>query len=166
MTKKDDTHAAREMTEKEKAVAKMLPQTDAERALQVEVEKLEGEILELEAKDREAALLEKIKGLKRKATAKAGHLLRFATVPPGPVRVRASRIGFYDNQRYREGDVFTVDKSELGDWMEVVPAETPARVTTGRQDLRKKHDEAVSMASPAPLAVPESTGDMDVLTGG
>lgn len=61
----------------------------------------------------------------------------------GPlVRVRATRMGFIDNVRRREGDVFDVHEAEYTDkWMDVVEGDVPLKVTSGKQELQKKHDE-------------------------
>ncbi len=54
-----------------------------------------------------------------------------------PERVRATQIGFYDNARRREGDVFTLSKaSHFSErWMERVSPDTPEKVTTSAQAL-------------------------------
>lgn len=63
----------------------------------------------------------------------------------GPVKVTADRVGYYDNKRRREGDVFTIaNKAELGSWMRVVDAATPEKLTTGQQEIHKAHDVAVN----------------------
>lgn len=64
----------------------------------------------------------------------------------GPlVRVRATRMGFVDNVRRREGDVFDVHQAEFTEkWMEVVDGKTPPRSTTGKQELERKHDETLA----------------------
>lgn len=66
--------------------------------------------------------------------------------PPGkPIKVRATKLGFYNNLRRREGDVFVLrDSNQFSKkWMEEVPASTPNRVTTGNQDLKRQHDETI-----------------------
>lgn len=54
-------------------------------------------------------------------------------------RVRATQIGFYDNVRRREGDVFTLSKAShfSAKWMERVAPDTPEKVTTSAQALRR-----------------------------
>lgn len=75
------------------------------------------------------------------------------------VKVRATRMGYYDHVRRREGDVFayTLGPKEkaLPSWVEPVDPRTPERVTTGVQELRQKHDEILRDRMPAqgtPLA--------------
>lgn len=61
------------------------------------------------------------------------------------IRVRATKSGYHDLIRRREGDVFTVHESVFSSkWMERVPAATPERVTTGNEELRRQHDETVA----------------------
>ena len=81
------------------------------------------------------------------------------------VRVRAKAVGFFNNQRYREGDVFVLPPPAPGQrepfsdkWMELVPDSTPERVTTGQQAIRKEHDETLSAVKRV-----EPTGGQDVL---
>jgi hypothetical protein len=89
---------------------------------------------------------------------------RFAGGP----KVMATQLGYYDHIRRRPGDVFrisnkkvsaedlelrmdgrdeqdVVDGVEFQDfserWMEVVPDDTPERVTLGNEHLRQQHDE-------------------------
>ena len=169
MPKKDENvdKPAREMTEHEKAVGVHTPPpepTAGERALEEQVRALQAQVVDLEGRDRENALKDKVKSLQALVHAKTDRLAKFKDVPAGvPVRVRATRMGYYDHERRREGDVFTcADKDALGEWMEVVPKDTPGRSTTGKDDLRKKHDEAVALASPPTLV----TGDQDVMATG
>jgi len=82
-----------------------------------------------------------------------------ASGPPKPataqttsgIKVRATQTGYYDHARRREGDVFLIasarDFSEK--WMEDVDPRTPERLTTGDQELRKKHDEIMRDRMPA-----------------
>lgn len=60
-----------------------------------------------------------------------------APVQVGPRRVRATRLGYYDNKRRREGNVFTIQSSqEFSDaWMEYVDKRTPESITTGQQQI-------------------------------
>ena len=90
-----------------------------------------------------------------------------ATGPPRefPIRVRAKRMGFFDNKRYREGDVFVLPPTAPGqvdpfshNWMERVDDSTPERVTTGQQSIRKEHDETVG-----PVTRQGVTGGQQVL---
>jgi hypothetical protein len=73
-----------------------------------------------------------------------------------PLRVRATRMGYYGDVRRRTGDVFTISHSSLFSkkWMETVAGSTPEKVTTGREALRKQHDEVLSG---------RSTGDAKVI---
>lgn len=89
------------------------------------------------------------------------------------IRVRATRMGYYMHVRRREGDVFslipqniieTVEEKDLkgrvvgnkkvsrlmtareqfsARWMEEVEPQTPGKVTTGKQDLKAKHDDLI-----------------------
>jgi hypothetical protein len=86
-----------------------------------------------------------------------------ATLPPAPaakrIKVRATRMGYYDLIRRREGDVFACLESEFSEnWMERVPARTPERITTGQQDLQRQHDQLV-----AERLVPGTPDDADVI---
>ena len=61
----------------------------------------------------------------------------------GPVKVKATMLGYYDDIRRRDGDVFFIrsmkDFSER--WMVLAHPREQERITTGLEDLRKKHDE-------------------------
>lgn len=61
----------------------------------------------------------------------------------GPRRVRAIALGFHDNKRRREGNVFTIaNAGEFSPkWMVYVDQSTPEKTTTGQQELQQKHDE-------------------------
>lgn len=63
----------------------------------------------------------------------------------GPmIRVQATAVGFVDNARRREGDVFDVHEAEFSDrWMVRVTEDTPERVTGPAAALRKIHDDAM-----------------------
>lgn len=61
------------------------------------------------------------------------------------LRVRATRMGFIDNVRRREGDVFDVHEAEFTDkWMEPVEGDAPLRITSGKEELQRKHDEILA----------------------
>lgn len=78
---------------------------------------------------------------------------------PG-IKVRATRMGYYDDKRRRTGDVFTIrppykvvdddtGKEKTIDefsrkWMVRVDGKTPERITTGKEDLKRQHDEAIA----------------------
>lgn len=57
----------------------------------------------------------------------------------GPIKVRATRLGYYDDQRRRVGDVFLIRKwKEFSEtWMETVDGRTPERTTTSQQALHR-----------------------------
>ena len=71
------------------------------------------------------------------------------TKPPSdvsrPLKVRATRMGYYDHIRRRERDVFVLsDEAHFSRrWMERVDPGTPERVTTGAEELRAKHNETI-----------------------
>jgi hypothetical protein len=72
--------------------------------------------------------------------------------PPttAPQKVRAIRLGYYDHVRRRVGDVFTIQARAFSAvWMEHVDPNTPERLTTGAQDLRRQHDEILSGRAPS-----------------
>jgi len=61
------------------------------------------------------------------------------------IRVQATKVGFVDNARRREGDVFDVYEAEFSDrWMVRVNEATPTRTTGPKAALKKIHDEAIS----------------------
>lgn len=62
-----------------------------------------------------------------------------------PFKVRAIDLGYYDHVRRRIGDVFVVasEKDFSSRWMVRVGANTPERVTTGRESLRQQHDDVL-----------------------
>lgn len=66
------------------------------------------------------------------------------------IRVRATRIGYFDHIRRREGDVFTIrNEPAFSDkWMERVDPRTPEVITTSKEDLRRKHDEILHDKAP------------------
>jgi hypothetical protein len=69
------------------------------------------------------------------------------TPPAKPTRhkVRARKMGFVYHERRRVGDVFMVHGKDFNpSWMEVVDGSTPLRKTTGKQELRRLHDEILS----------------------
>lgn len=81
------------------------------------------------------------------ATAKAGPD-KFASAndektKPNPRRVRAIALGFHDQKRRREGNVFTIANAGefSAKWMVYVDPSTPEKTTTGQQELQQKHDE-------------------------
>ena len=66
------------------------------------------------------------------------------------LRVRATQMGFFDNERKREGDVFLLQEPRqfVASWMEPVDDSVPERTTTGQQLLRKEHDDILNMKTP------------------
>lgn len=82
----------------------------------------------------------------------------------GPVKVRATQLGYYDEIRRREGDVFIIRslKDFSAKWMQRVNPGTPERITTGVEELRKKHDELLRERMPggnAPMLTDDEPGD-------
>lgn len=69
----------------------------------------------------------------------------------GPwIKVRAITMGYYGHIRRREGDVFKVRDGDISSrWMERVGPDTPEQITTGQQELRRKHDEIIQERTPA-----------------
>lgn len=66
------------------------------------------------------------------------------------IKVRALRMGYYDDARRREGDVFTVEARHVTEtWMARVRADTPENTTTGQAELRRQHDEILRTRMPA-----------------
>lgn len=65
------------------------------------------------------------------------------------VRVLEGQLGYYGDVRRREGDVFVITdiKHFSKRWMEFVDKRTPNRVTTGSEELRKKHQELLEEKS-------------------
>jgi hypothetical protein len=86
-----------------------------------------------------------------------------AEVKPGQkIKVRALQLGYYGEKRRREGDVFVYTlgpkEAKLPKWVEPVDPRTPSRITTGVEELRKKHDEIIRERNPqhgTPLAQDE-----------
>lgn len=69
-------------------------------------------------------------------------LSRGAARDHAPVRVQATKLGYYAEARRREGDVFVLDRPEhfTRRWMRMVPADTPLRSTTAQQAIDSAHD--------------------------
>src|SRR5574341_287888 len=79
---------------------------------------------------------------------------RSSALRPGlKVKVRALHMGYYDEKRLREGDVFIYTlgpkETKLPKWVEPVDPRTPENITTGKQELRRKHDEILASRMPA-----------------
>lgn len=80
---------------------------------------------------------------------------------PARFKVRATKLGYYDDKRRRIGDVFWVATTtnakgqyiEFAEsWMVRVPDATPESITTGQQELRRQHDEILASKNAGPLA--------------
>lgn len=72
-------------------------------------------------------------------------------IAPGrALRVRATSLGYYNEIRRRVGDVFTLASSAdfSAKWMTIVPPATRERITTGPEELRRLHDEALAERVP------------------
>lgn len=70
---------------------------------------------------------------------------RPAVPAQGRLKVRALAMGFYNNKRRREGDVFVIEAQHFTQrWMEPVDASTPPSTTTGLQHLKRQHDERLA----------------------
>jgi hypothetical protein len=104
--------------------------------------------------------------------------------PKKALRVRATRLGYYDHKRRREGDVFTLrpvvgkklEKTTPGGvgklvphtftveeqfseyWMEVVASSTPEHTTSAPEDLRRKHEEILQARRPGDDVNPDPLG--------
>lgn len=92
------------------------------------------------------------------------------TVARGGIKVRATKVCYYDDKRRRISDVFTIaNETEFSSkYMERVDPRTPERITTGAQVLQQQHDEI--LAGKAVENNPElgktrsgATGDEDAL---
>lgn len=67
------------------------------------------------------------------------------------VKVVATRTGYYDHARRREGDVFIIEEADFSDadrtdkvpagWMRRVPANTPESISTSQDAIDKAHDD-------------------------
>jgi len=80
------------------------------------------------------------------------------------IKVQAKKMGYYGHERRRVGDVFVVDRAQFNpSWMAPVDAGTKLQRTTGREELRKKHDEILQMKNADRVATAEheveDTGD-------
>ena len=88
--------------------------------------------------------------------------VRSAAVLGKRVRIRALKMGFYNNERRRVGDVFMAKAEAFNpSWMEPVDGAVPIQRTTGKDELRRKHDELLS----AKMGQAVHTDEHDVPTG-
>lgn len=64
-----------------------------------------------------------------------------APAPAAPMKVQATRLGYYGEQRRRPGDVFPLAKAQdfASTWMVEVPPETPDTSLPPSAALRKIH---------------------------
>jgi len=92
---------------------------------------------------------------------------RVAKQPRQPgFKVRATAMGYFNDERKRPGDVFTLKYAHQFShkWMERADARTPERTTTGQQELRRAHDETLKQrASSIPTAPDNPIDGPDVL---
>jgi hypothetical protein len=80
------------------------------------------------------------------------------------IKVQATKMGYYGHERRRVGDVFLVQRAQFNpSWMTVTEAGTKLQRTTGREELRRKHDEILSMKNADRITTSEheveNTGD-------
>lgn len=103
-------------------------------------------------------------------------------------KVRALKLGYYDNKRRRLGDVFLIREpykvldedapknkdgsrpvkqiDEFSDrWMEDVPDHTPTRTTTGKEALRDFHDQTLGQRAVDRATGGPATGDANPIGG-
>lgn len=74
------------------------------------------------------------------------------------MKVRATHLGYYGDMRRRTDDVFTIQERHFSSrWMQPVSGSTPEKITSGKEDLRRQHDEMLAGRRP--------TGDAQVLKG-
>lgn len=74
---------------------------------------------------------------------------RPATVAPKAttrIKVQARKMGYYGDERRRVGDVFLVERAKFNpSWMVEVNPSAKLQRTTGKEELRRKHDEILQM---------------------
>jgi hypothetical protein len=90
----------------------------------------------------------------------------------GPIKVRATQLGYYGDMRRRPGDVFSIQReSEFSHkWMEKVDPRTRDRITSPQQALTQRHDEILggrtaeraASSVEGPRTRPMQTGDDNV----
>lgn len=91
-----------------------------------------------------------------------------ATAPAGFSRkVRATGDGYYDHRYLRRGDVFVIHDAKHFStrWMEAVDPDTPEKITSSGEALRREHDETRASRIQSTLAadIDHPTGAEDVL---
>lgn len=84
------------------------------------------------------------------ATARATTPTPPRSAPDAVVRVRATRLGYYDLARRRPGDVFQLRSARhfSDKWMEQVEASTPTQTLSPSGALRREHQAILSGKSP------------------
>ena len=86
----------------------------------------------------------------RKVSGDAAEQKRGPSPPGFPRLVTANRTIYYNEQRYREGDTFAIHKPEdfsTKGSMEWAEPGTEKRQTTGKQELKKLHDDLLGVRS-------------------
>ena len=91
------------------------------------------------------------------------------------IKVRATKMGYYDDKRRRTGDVFLIRAPYAGEddagipitinefskkWMERVAGDTPERITTGNEELRRQHDEILATKRQGGVSTTDDSGDV------
>lgn len=67
-----------------------------------------------------------------------------------PIKVMATRTGYYDHGRRRPGDVFICDEKDFSaTWMQKVAPGTPERVSTSQDEIDRQHDELLATKAAA-----------------
>lgn len=102
------------------------------------------------------------------AAAKAEKAANAAATPiHGSLKVRATAVGYYNEKRRREGDVFTLKTREAfsSKWMEYVDKSVPERLTHGQTALNQQMlDQRANLAGLD--AHDEPTADENPLSAG
>lgn len=79
------------------------------------------------------------------------------------VRVRAIRMGYYDDKRRRVDDVFiyTIGEHErkLPTWVEEADPSEPLRITSAPQALKQQHDELLASRYPQGTSIESEDDD-------
>ena len=84
-----------------------------------------------------------------------------AVVPSTKVKVQARKMGYYGHERRRVGDVFLVERRSFNpSWMVEVNPGAKLQRTTGKEELRRKHDEILQMKHAD--RIPIQTAEHDV----
>jgi hypothetical protein len=77
------------------------------------------------------------------------------------IKVRATQTGHYGHKRRREGDVFVLAAGVpfSTKWMEFVPASTPTKLTTGKEELKNLHDDLIIKRAGGERQLPEGADE-------